>query len=279
MRRILVLVGLLTLSVEPRAQTGAASIEVDFAVPGGYVAQQEGEILWLRPPTLGDVRTPCAYGLLPPIPSKGSLEVDAEAALADITAKWPRVTDNRIAMRGVTAAGSPYFLLGGTFQSPNGAGLEVTAMVFPALANRVTVLFGLGAMTWCDLNDVPFAQLFHSLRPRGQPNPVGNSLERDLIGKWGGNRLSGYTFLADGRYASSAAAVLNGEPISGEGDGRYTVRGSEVSITPRLAGQTPERFRVYIYEKWNNFRWERAMRVLYDNRTPPYAAEYVREGQ
>jgi hypothetical protein len=76
-------------------------------------------------------------------------------------------------------------------------------------------------------------------------------------------------------YSRSTAAQLFGKPISGEGDGRYAVRGSEITITPRVAGQAPERFRVYIYDKWNNSRWERTMTVLYDDSMPPTVAEYV----
>jgi hypothetical protein len=36
---------------------------------------------------------------------------------------------------------------------------------------------------------------------------------------------------------------------------------------------------VYIYDKWNNVRWQRAMTVLYDDRRPPYVAEFVRAAQ
>jgi hypothetical protein len=153
------------------------------------------------------------------------------------------------------------------------------AMVFPAPASRVNVVFGFGDMGPCRFDDVPFAQLFHSLRPRGWPNPARNALERDLIGTWDGRSLSRHTFLADGRYSSSASGVLHDRTISGEGDGRYAVRGSEITITPRVAGRAPERFRVSIYDRWNNVRWQRALGVLYDDARPPYVAEYVRAAQ
>lgn len=283
LRRILILVGLLGLSVESRAQTGAASIEVDFTLPSGYTAQNQGGFVWIVPQA-GGVRTPCVYGLAPPRPSKGSLEVDAAAALVEtVAAGWQRINDRRIAMRGVAAAGWQYFLLGGEFQGTiagNTSYLAVMAMVFPAPANRVNLVFGLGSISDCTFNDVPFAQLFHSLRPRGWPNPAGNPLERDLIGAWGGSRLSGHAFDANGRYSRSASGQLFGNIISGEGDGRYALRGSEITVTPHVVGQAPERFRVYIYDKWNNSRWQRAMSVLYDDRQGlPYVAEYVREGQ
>jgi hypothetical protein len=281
--RILVLAGLLALSVESRAQTGAPSIEVDFAVPSGYVAQHEGGLLWMLPHNGRDARTPCIYGLAPPRPSRGSLEVDAEAALVETVAVgWPRITDERIALRGVAAAGWPYFLSGGEFRGTIAGeirSLAVMALVFPAPAHRVNVVFGLGSLGACRFDDVPFAQLFHSLRPRGWPNPASNALARDLIGTWEGRGLSQHTFLTDGRYSRSTAGVLHDRTISGEGDGRYALRGAEITITPRVVGQAPERFRVYIYDKWNNRRWQRAMSVLYDDSRPPYVAEYVRAAQ
>lgn len=280
--RLLVIVGLLALPVASRAQTGAASFEVDFTAPSGYVARNEGGLLWILPENLADVRTPCIYGLAPPRPSRGSLEADADAALIEtVAAGMLRTSEYRIARRGVAAAGWQFFLSGGNFQAQiagEARYLAVMAMVFPAPANRVNVVFGLGGADRCNFDDVSFAQLFHSLRPRGWPNPVGNALERDLIGTWGGSRLSRHTFLADGRHSSGASGVLNDRAISGERNGRYTVRGSEITIT-RIAGQAPERFRVYIYDKWHIAQWARAMTVLYDDSGPPYVAEYVREGQ
>ena len=49
--------------------------------------------------------------------------------------------------------------------------------------------------------------------------------------------LSNHTFDANGRYSRSSAGQLYGKLISGEGDGRYAVRGSEITITPRVAGR------------------------------------------
>jgi hypothetical protein len=276
------MIGLLALPAVSVAQSGAASLEVDFSVPSGYVAKPEGALVWLVPPNLG-VGAPCAYGLAPPIPSKGSLEADAEAALIGLLPGMMRINDVRIARRGVASAGWDYFLSGGHFQGQFGGEsryLALMAMVFPAPANRVNLVFGLGSISECTFNDVPFAQLFHSLRPRGLPSRAGNALERSLIGAWGGSRLSGLTFDANGRYSNSAAGQLLGYVISGGGDGGYTLRGSEITITPRATEQAPERLRVAIYDKWNNSRWQRAMTVLYDDRKPaPYVAEYLREGQ
>jgi hypothetical protein len=156
--------------------------------------------------------------------------------------------------------------------------LVIMAMVFPASANKVNLAFAIGPLGQCMFDDAPFAQLFHSLRPRGSPTPAGNALERLLIGTWSGRGLSQRTFYPGGHYSSESAGSLHGSAISREGGGSYTLRGSEVTVTSR-AGQPPERFRVDIYDKWNNSGWQRAMTVLYDDGTRPlYAVEYVRAG-
>jgi hypothetical protein len=284
LRRLIVFGAVLALPVALRAQSRPAWLEVEYAVPSGYVERYEGGELAFLPQNPNDVRTPCLYGLLPAGPSSGSLEADAETALAGAAGSigLQRSNHYRIARRGVAAAGWPYFLLGGEFQGRSQAGdtgyLAVMAMVFPASTNRVNVLIGFGRLGACMFNDASFAQLFHSLRPRGWSSPAGNGLQRDLIGAWGGSMLSGHTFYADGGYSSSAAGELYGKLISGGAEGRYALRGSEVTVTTR-AGQASERFRVSIYDNWNNSRWERTMAVLYDDRRPPYVNEFVRSAQ
>jgi len=279
------IVGLLALPAAARGQSGAASPEFDFAVPSGYLTRQAGGVLQIFPQTMGHESTPCIYAVGPPRPSTGSLETDAEAALVAETAGagMRRSSDYRVALRGVAAAGWHYFVAGGDFYiqgqlAGDSTYFAVWAMVFPASANRVNVVVGVGSVSRCTFTDVPFAQLFHSLRPRGWSSPAGIALERDLIGTWFGRMLSGHTFHANGGYSSSAAGELHGNAISRQPVGRYALRGSEVTITTR-AGQATERFRVYISDKWSNGQWERTMTVLYDDRRPPSVAEYVRGAQ
>jgi hypothetical protein len=279
--RLLVVVGLLLLSQVSQGQGQVPSLEVDYTVPSGYVARPDGGGVAFGPQTPGDPGTPCAYVLMPPQPSKGSLDVDAGAALLAEAARagLSRVNDQVIAMRGVAVEGWPYFLLalefGGTAGGQN-IYLNVMAMVFPAPADRVNVLIGAGSLARCTFNDVLFAQLFHSLRPRGWKNPGGNALERDLIGRWEGRGLSQHTFLAGGGYSRSAAGVLFDQTMSTGGGGRYSVRGDEITIAANASGQAPERFRVRIYDTLKFSQWQRAMTVLYDNRRPASVTEYIR---
>ena len=116
--RLLVIVGLLLLPESSRAQSGAASLELDFTAPSGYVTRHVGGAVWLVPQTQGDVSTPCNFALAPLRPSKGSLEADAEAALVAETVEsgMRRTSDYRIAMRGVAPGGWHYFLSGGNFR-------------------------------------------------------------------------------------------------------------------------------------------------------------------
>jgi len=279
--RLLVLAGVLAFPAVSQAQTAAAPLEIDYAVPAGYVAgRQEGAVMLA--PQAGTAGANCRYGIKLPRPSRGSLEADAQADLNSETVQsgMRRTNDYVLARRGVAPAGWSYFLLGGNFEapSPNGSAyLAVMVLVIPTSPGRVSVVLGAGNAAACTFDDVTFAQLFLSLKPRAVASPDGNTLTRDLIGEWQGSSLSGHTFLEDGRYSNSTGGVVFGQPKSPEGGGRYEVRGSEITITPYKEGRPPERFRVYIYDKLNFGRWQRAMAVLREN--PATVTEYVRAGQ
>ena len=103
----------------------AGEIEVDFDVPPGYVSQRDGRMVVLTPATV-DEKTPCAYGVSPPRPSRGMLDADARAALLEVLPGWQLKSDSYNAMRGTAGAGWPYFwfrtdvqrLVGGSTNTP-----------------------------------------------------------------------------------------------------------------------------------------------------------------
>jgi len=280
--RLLAVVAVLATPVAAYAQS--AALEIDYAVPSGYVAgRQEGVVVLAPQPS--NLLAKCRYAFKPPRPSSESLDAAAQADLDSETVQsgMRRTSASQVARQGVAPAGWRYFLLGGEFEAQSAGGsryLAIMVLAIPTSPGRVSVVLGVGSVGGCTFDDVGFAQLFLSLNPRGWANPSGNVLTRDLIGEWQGSRLSGHTFLADGRYFNSAAGVVLGQAIPLEGSGRYAVSGAQITITPHAEGRPQERFRVFIYDKLNNGRWQRAMSVLYDERKPsPYVAEYVRAGQ
>ena len=153
--------------------------QLGFDPPPGYVAQRNGEVVVLAPSTPAD-RTPCIYGVAPDRPASGNLEADAEAALLQsVVPGWRRLDEGHYAMRGTSAAGWPYLWYRAAFQGDiNGQSQAVNAMamVLPAGRERVHVVWGMGSIARCLLDDVAFEQLFHSLQPAGWSSDSGHAL-------------------------------------------------------------------------------------------------------
>ena len=109
----------------------AGSGELGFDVPPGYVEERRGEVVILSPAAVSD-RTPCIYGIAPPIAATENLEADAESALVGaIVPGWRRLDDRHSAIRGTAAAGWPYVWYRAAFEG------DVGACVLPAGNRRV----------------------------------------------------------------------------------------------------------------------------------------------
>src|SRR5262245_29281576 len=164
----------------------AGEIEVDFAAPPGYVSRQDGRMVVLTPTTV-DEKTLCAYGVSPARPSSGKLDADARAAILEALPGWQLKSDSYNAMRGVAGDGWPYFWFRTDVQRlVDGSYEYATAMTmaFPAGQGRVNIIWGVGNPARRTLDDLAFARLFHSLRPRGWSSDGGKALSRDLQGTW-----------------------------------------------------------------------------------------------
>jgi len=161
-------------------------IEVDFDAPPGYASRRDGRMIVLTPTTV-DEKTPCAYGVSPARPSSGMLDADARAALLEALPGWQIKSDSYNAMRGVAGAGWPYFWFRTDVQRLVGGSYEYATamtMAFPAGQGRVNIVWGVGNPARRTLDDLAFARLFHSLRPRGWSSDGGKALSRDLQGTW-----------------------------------------------------------------------------------------------
>lgn len=255
----------------PSGPGAAGQLEVEFDVPPGYVARREGGAVVLAPKTPGEA-TPCAYGLSPPRPSRGRLDADAQAALPAALPGWERKGDAYNAMRGTAPAGWPYYWIRADLQRLAGGTYEYVtamAMVFPAGAGRVNVVWGFGNPARCLLDDVSFARLFHSLRPRGWSSDGGKALIRDLEGTWRNSERSGmqqYRFVAGGRYEYGIGTITQlgffERTSSSVADGRYEVRGNEIVLTPDRKDRKASRHLVRVYDEYALGRWTRAMSLL-----------------
>ncbi|HEY8460049.1 MAG TPA: hypothetical protein VIM99_06685 [Blastocatellia bacterium] len=264
----------------------AGGIEVDFDTPPGYVARQDGRMVTLVPVT-ADEKTLCAYGISPARPSSGNLEADARAAILEALPGWNLKNDGYYnAMRGVAGAGWPYFWFSADVQRLVGGSYEYAVamtMAFPAGQGRVNILWGVGNLARCRPDDLSFARLFHSLRPRGWNSDGGKALSRELHGTWRNSQHNGlgqYKFMPDGRYEYGLAVASNAgfveRRFSSVSDGRYELRGSELTLIPDRRDRGVSKYRVRIYDEFVLKRWTRAMSLLDESAKPALEAQYMR---
>ena len=263
---------------------GGSAGDLGFTVPPGYTEQRNGDIV-IFAPTAPD-RTPCIYGVAAPRPSTGNLERDAESALVQtVVPGWRRLDDRHAAMRGVSATGWPYVWYRAAFEGDmNGQrqAVNAMAMVLPADQGRVHVVWGMGNIAHCLLDDASFEQLFHSLRPSDWKSDGGQALARALAGTWRYTASSGlqqFTFKSDGRYdrdlGTRARVGVSERTASTATGGRFTVRDGELTLTPDHRPQSPDRYRVRAYDEWFTGGWKRAIAML-DGSNPPLVIPYYR---
>lgn len=260
-------------------------IEVDFDVPPGYVSKREGKIIALTPTSV-DHKTPCVYGIGPSRRSTGSLDADARAAILEVLPGWQIKDDSYNAMRGVAGDGWNYYwfrtlvhgFVGGSYQS-----LNAMTMAFSSGAGRVSIVWGFGNPARCLLDDLGFAQLFHSLRPRGWTSDGGKALTRELRGTWRNSQRLGiaqYKFMDNERYECGIGSVtqtgLLERTSSSVSDGRYTLRGAELTLTSDRRDRGVSKYRVRIYDEFVGGRWTRAMSLFDESANPALEVQYMR---
>jgi hypothetical protein len=276
----------ITPTTTPRSGSApAGELEVEFDVPPGYAATREGSRIVLTP-TAGREKTPCAYGLSPARPSQGTLEADARAAILEVLPGWQLKSDHYNAMRGNAGAGWSYFWFRTDIQKLIQGSYEyatVMTMAFPASSGRVNIIWGVGVTGRCMSDDIAFARLFHSLRPRGWTSDGGKALAQELQGTWRNSQSVGmvqYRFMADGRYEFGIGTVtrmgLFERTSSSVADGRYALRGAELTVTPERRERGVTKYRVRIYDEFVLGRWTRAMSLLDESANPALEVQYMR---
>jgi hypothetical protein len=260
------------------ASAAAPDLELDFIAPPGYTVRAEAGMVALAP--LEVDRTPCVYGLSPPRPSKGTLDADAQAALAEVVVPgWQRTGEWSNAAKGTAPAGWPYFRTQADFRG-NADVVSAMAMVFPAGPGRVHLVWGLGNPARCTFDDTAFARLFHSLRPHAWRADGGAAFSQQLRGTWRNTErygLAQFTFNADGRYeraqATSTRLGLNERTSSTVETGRYAVRQGALVLSPERGGrETVYRARVFEEFTYVRGRWTRVLGLI----APDAGAEEVR---
>jgi len=253
------------------SKNSTSEIEVDFQVPSGYTAKREGQSIVFTPAQLND-KTPCVYGISPARTSKGNLETDARAAILEMLPGWRIKSDYYNAIRGISADGWEFYRFMTDVQSLapiDGSVQYLTAitMAFPASSGKTNIVWGFGKTGLCQLDDLAFAQLFHSLRPHGIASDGGKALMREMIGTWRDVQERGvaqYRFFADGRYEYGIGTITQFGTLqtttSSVKNGRYKLSNGELILTSE-SGEI-SKLLVRIYDHYNRGGWRRAMSVL-----------------
>lgn len=268
MRARLLRMGLASMAAACTVTAPAMDVEIDFAAPPGYAVRNEAAMVVLVPQAIE--RTPCVYGFVAPRPSKGALDADAQAALAEaVVPGWQRTGEWANAQKGTAAAGWPFFRTQADFRR-GGDAVSAMAMALPAGPGRVHVVWGLGNPAHCTFDDTAFAQLFHSLRPRGWRADGGAAWLRQLHGTWRNTErygLAQFTFGADGRYeralATSTRLGFSERTSSRVERGRYALRDGALALTPESGGH-PATYRARVFEEFTYVRgrWTRVLALL-----------------
>lgn len=267
----LILIG---TSLTAKAGNVIPDMEIDYVVPRGYVTTQDNGFPLFIPQRNDNIYMTCAYGISPPRASTGSLEQDAQKALAEVVVPGLTLAANSrpSAMRGTSASGWPYFWYRAEFQGQmegKQVYLRAMAMALPAGPDRVHVVLGIGGSAYCTLDDPSFTQLFHSLRPHHWKPVGGNGLARELVGTWsyvGDGTVHTYTFNANGHY-NSLSETTSGQKFKVQHEGRYELRGDQLTLI-RNDGRPSPASRVSVYEEWKGDRWNRGMARLDDAPMP-----------
>lgn len=269
-----------SIKIGTTSSSGGDAIEVDFTAPAGYTSQRDGRAIVIKPMTL-DAKTPCIYGISPSRASSGALERDARAAILEAVPGWQLKSEHYNAMRGTSTDGWPYFWFSTDIQQMSGGSMQyLTAMTmaFPAGPGRVNIVWGFGPPQTCTMSDVAFIRLFHSLKPRGFVSDGGKAFRQELVGTWRNTEAVGmaqYIFSPNGNYEygqGTSTTFSTRETRTGSvGDGSYSLRGSELTMTGRRAGK----YLVRIYEEFNGGIWLKTMSVLNDSTSPPLEVRYM----
>lgn len=287
MWRIPILAAASLLACTVRLDAQPASGELGFDVPAGYVRLQKDGMLILAPPNPD--QNSCMYGVAGRHGATGPLDAAAEAAVAQLVVPgWKRLDDRHAAMRGTSAAGWSYAWWRAAFATEaNGQRLVVNAMalVLPAGPNQVHVVWGMGTISRCLLDDATFEQLFQSLRPPGWTSDGGRALAQALVGTWRFNAGSGVglqqlSFAADGRYARDLGTRtqfgVSERTTASTSGGRFTVRDGELVLVADQRPGDPDRYAVRVFDEWISGGWRRSLTLVDRRAVAPGVVQFYR---
>jgi len=270
----------------PPSGLQASFEDLGYELPAGYIEQRTDAVAIFAPSAPGD-QTPCLYGLAGRAPSTGNLEADAESALIKtVVPGFRRLDDRHAAMRGTSPSGWPYAWHRAAFEGNFGGTqqpVNAMAMVLPAGGNRNHIVWGMGSIARCLLDDASFEQLFHGLRPAGWTSDGGQAMTRSLLGQWrftAGSGIQQLTFKDGGRYdrdlgSRARVGVVEQTAATATGGG-FSLRDGQLVLTPDHRPDNPDRYFARAYEEWFQGGWKPSLALLDSRAAPPLVVQYYR---
>jgi hypothetical protein len=258
-------------------------------MPPGYIQKRKDNFVVLEPSNYD--QTPCIYGFAGRMPSSGKLDIDAATALVKVVVPgWSRVEERHFEMKGTSAFGWPYARVMAAFRGElagERTAVNAMAMALPAGGGQVHVVWGMGSIARCLLDDASFEFLFHGLRPQGWTSDNGAALARALMGSWRytvfGNSPAGmqqYTFRSGGRYdrdlGSTASVGVSERTSATATGGRFTLRDGELTLTPDNRPGNPDRYYVRVFEELSASGWRHSMTMFDSRANRPGVIQYYR---
>jgi hypothetical protein len=278
---ILALASPVTLAAQP------APGDLGFDVPAGYARHEKDGIVILAP-AAPDAHA-CMYGIAGRHGATGPLEAAAEAAVVQLVVPgWRRLDDRHAAMRGSSADGWPYAWWRASFEGTMNGQRQVvnaSALVLPAGQGQVHVVWGMGSISRCLLDDATFERLFQSLRPSGWTSDGGRAMAQALAGTWrfsagSGVGLQQLTFRSDGRYTRDLGTRTRlgvaERTAATATDGRFALRDGDLVLIPDQRPIDPDRYGVRVFEEWTLGRWRRALTLVDRRAASPGVAQFHR---
>jgi len=247
---------LLLLTLLQVAQAPASVGDYIYTVPPGWTTMPSGASLWIvSPPSETGER--CTISLWPMLQPVSDVLNDADAAWGPTFKEFPVPPGVPMQLiRGVSAQGWEYAIVRRDMAAPGSADATLTGFVMMArLGNREAMISWLSkaqlysscVQFYTGLPKV-WPRFFSTLGFRNWTVPAGSGFARAIVGSWesfgsstGGGAVLQYAFTPAGRYAFFGvgqrymalsrfeAAVWTSTTF---GDGSYSVRGNELTLTP-----------------------------------------------
>lgn len=251
--------------------------DYEFTAPPGWSKENNASEIVLRGPDHQSV-----ISILPMQPSSGNLETDMSRVFWQVFGGWEidrQNIDHHIYSRGVAPAGWNYLKQElGISKTENGQLLHLNGFVLLAqLNNQVAIIAGSYPVGGSLLNEslhVDWQLFFHSLDFRNYPRAAVNPLATDILGEWltgSSTGLATYTFAANGHY-SNGSAYRSQQDISAYrilekttsfvGDGRYQLKGNELTLIPTRTNK-PEAVKVRVFYKNEFLSWIRTIGMIF----------------